>query len=957
MESLAEAAPLIERSTLVKDLVRCLRDNTRSGAIVVGGAGTGKTAVVKAAIRELGPGRHLIRLTATPALAAVPFGALAPYLSRLPDRELDSYAAVVEAMADSLKAEAECPLFVVDDAHCLDHGTVRQLAQAAATGAATILATCRPGPLIPEEFLSLWDDGIIAKFNLVPLSRTGTHQLCEQVLRADVSPWVSALFHDAADGNPLMLMSLIQHARSTGALGCRHGVWFLLANPDMAQVPAADVVDRQLRSMTPEEKTAATIVALAGPLSLAQILRISGPKAVDALDTAGIIAVSAGHDRLVRPASPIVGEIIRQRVPAGRSSALRSSVLSLPSERAAVPGAALNRLRWSLDCGVEIPPAQLLHAAVAANTALDPATAARAAGAIRDARFLSEARIQLAYSHFIAGRPQAAVACLETAQPVRAGRPSYLAALLAARLGSTTPARESQSSAHAPGHAPEDRPWAGTAAAGVAAELLNRTWDGRFMAVGTGLRELVETTGIPPEIRVPAVSLLAELLTAQGRLRTGLRLDGEAWNGARSGSQGLPLVFEDLVVRHCLNLIRAGDWDGLGRVLDDYAAREPGRLLYSGGMLHLMRGYSRLRQGRMRECLAEVRLGVEELTIADPLNLLPFAHAVAAYAAAAVGRQFEASQHCLDFRLSDYREPKTLRLLAEAYCRAAEPGAGPLGSGLDSASADGPGTGSAGLDSAGTGSAGTGSAGTGSAGLEGPGVSALSRLADEAMREGLRGVETDIRRLAFRSGDVSGADALAMSSRAVDGPEARLLESYALAVSASDAADLIGISDDALGGGHGLLALEAAQQAERILADDPDRWRLTAVQRRVHHRLVEAGMSAHLEIVHSDHGAALTGRESEVLDLVSRGATNAEIATALCLSPRTVEGHLSRIFAKLGVGRRADLLDHSTLDHSTLDHSTLDRGTLDHGTLDHGTLEQERPAQQTPAQGTLSPEP
>ncbi|CAH0260565.1 MULTISPECIES: helix-turn-helix transcriptional regulator [unclassified Arthrobacter] len=875
MESLAETAPLIERSTLLKDLVRCLRDDTRSGAIVVGGAGTGKTAVVKAALRELGPRSHVIRLTATPALAAVPFGALAPYLSGLPDRELDSYAAVVEAMAGSLRAEADRPLFVVDDAHCLDHGTVRQLAQAAATGAAGILATCLPGPMIPEEFLSLWDDGIIAKFDLAPLSRTGTHQLCEQVLRADVSPWVSAVFHDAADGNPLMLMSLIQHARTTGALGCRHGVWFLLANPDMARVPAADVVDRQLRSMTPEEKTAATIVALAGPLSLAQILRISGPKAVDALDTAGIIAVSAGHDRLVRPASPIVGEIIRHRVPAGRSSALRSSVLSLPSERASVPGADLNRLRWSLDCGVEIPPVQLLRAAVGANTALDPATAARAAGAIRDPRFLSEARIQLAYSHFIAGRPQAAVVCLESARPVRPGRPSYLAALLAARLGAATLARDAVTSTHGPGRAPEEQLEGGAAAAGLAAELLGRTWDGRFTAVGTGLRDLVETTGTPPEIRVPAISLLAELLTAQGQLRTGLRLDGEAWNGARSGSLGLPLVFEDLVVRHCLNLIRAGDWDGLGRVLDDYAAREPGRLLYSGGMLHLMRGYSRLRQGRMRECLTEVRLGVEELAIADPLNLLPFAHAVAAYAAAAVGRHYEASQHCLAFRLSVYREPKTLRLLAEAYCRAAEPEGAP----------------------------------------DQGGASALALLADEALHEGLRGVETDIRRLAIRGGDVSEAEAeaLALSSRAVDGPEARLLESYALAVSASDAADLIGISDDALGGGHGLLALEAAQQAERILADDPDRWRLTAVQRRVHHRLVEAGMSAQLEIVHSDHDAALTGREAEVLDLVSRGATNAEIASALCVSQRTVEGHLSRIFAKLGVGRRADLLGYSSL--------------------------------------------
>ncbi|MFF2030189.1 LuxR C-terminal-related transcriptional regulator [Arthrobacter sp. NPDC058192] len=866
MESLAKSVPLIERQALVKDLVRCLSDGTGSGALVIGAAGTGKTAVVKAAVRELGPSGHVFRLTATPALAAVPFGALSPYLSRLPDGELDSHAAVVEAMTGSLKSEADRPLFVVDDAHCLDPGTVRQLAQAAATGSAGILATSRPGPMIPEEFLSLWDDGIIAKFDLGPLSRTGTHQLCEQVLRAEVSPWVSALFHDAADGNPLMLMSLIHHARNSGALGFRHGVWFLLANPDMAQVPAADVVDRQLRSMTPEEKTAAMIVALAGPLSLAQILRISGPKAVDALDTAGIIAVSPGQDRLVRAASPIVGEIIRHRVPAGRSSALRSSVLSLPSVRAAVPGAALNRLRWSLDCGVDVPPAQLLQAAVAANTALDPSTAARAAGAIRDPSFLPDARIQLAYSHFILGRPDTASAFLESAQPLRAGRSSYLAALLAARLGSASPSRHLHADA---GHLPqEEQLHDGTAVAGVAAELLSQEWDDRFMAAGTGLHELVATSGANSEIRVPALSLLAEVLTAQGRLHTGLRLDGEAWRGARSASLALPLVYEDLVVRHCLNLIRAGDWNALGTVLDDYAAREPGRLLYSGGMLHLMRGYSRLRQGRMRESLAEVRLGVEELSIADPLGLLPFAHAVAAYAAAAVGHRREASQHSLAHRQLVYREPKTLRLLAEAYSRAAD-----LGDGADPS-----------------------------------GLEALARLADQAQHEGLRGVESEIRRLAFRSGDTSGAEALALSSSAVDGPEARLLESYAAAVAASDAVDLIGISDDAQNGGHALLALEAAQQAERILEDEPDRWRLSAVQRRVHHRLVEAGMSAQLEVVHSDRGAALTAREAEVLQRVSGGATNAEIAAELCVSQRTVEGHLSRIFAKLGVGRRADLL-------------------------------------------------
>jgi DNA-binding NarL/FixJ family response regulator len=49
----------------------------------------------------------------------------------------------------------------------------------------------------------------------------------------------------------------------------------------------------------------------------------------------------------------------------------------------------------------------------------------------------------------------------------------------------------------------------------------------------------------------------------------------------------------------------------------------------------------------------------------------------------------------------------------------------------------------------------------------------------------------------------------------------------------------------------------------------------------------------------------LTEREREVLRLVASGANNAEIAEALYLSERTVKGHISAIFAKLGVRDRA----------------------------------------------------
>ncbi|MET3811717.1 LuxR C-terminal-related transcriptional regulator [Arthrobacter sp. UYEF3] len=875
MENLTDAAALIGRSGVVRDVVRCLRDAGRAGALIVGSSGSGKTAVAKAVLAELQPQGTVVRLAATPALAAVPFGALAPYLAGLPARDLDSYAAVLGAVTANLRSEPTWTLFMIDDAQSLDRGTIQLVAEAVATGAARLLATCRPGPLIPEEFLALWDDGIIAKFDLAPLSRAEVHQLCEQVLQSDVSPWVSELFANLTEGNPFMLLSLIDHARTTGSIGQRRGTWFLLAPPDLGGVLAADLVDHQVRSMTAEEQTAADIVALAGPLSLGQVLRFSSPRAIDALDMAGIITVSRNLDRIVRPASPLIGEIIRGRVPAARSAGLRADLLALPWA-AALPDSLLNQLRWSLDTGADLASPDLIRGATAANIGLDPATALRAAGAVREEGFLSEARIQLAYANYILGRPEASEGHLAAAHPVRYGRASYLAALLYARLGSPATAIELPLEAGTEVPDPDGQEqllWAAPSV-GLATSILVRNWDGRIAELQARLQDLVAATEKNPEIRIPAVSRLAGVWTAQGRVLAGLGIDREAWRGVQGAGLALPLVYEDVLARHCLNLIRAGEWEELASVLDDYTAALPSRLLSSGGLLHVMRGYSRLRQGRIPESLAELLLGVEELLITDPWELLAFAHAATAYAAATLGHTDEAREQAVAFRSAVYREPETLGLLAEAYCSAAEIA--------------------------------TGSA-RGRNGDGAPGE--LERLAAEAQRQGLSAVETDIRRLALRGGDAAAAEALAASSAAVEGPEALLLRSYALAVAASDSAELAALSDQAMSAGYLLLALEAGQQAAHLLESDSDKWKLTAVQRKVHHRMVAAGMSGHMDIIRGEHYADLTSRESEILKLVAGGASNAEIAAQLTVSQRTVEGHLYRIFGKLGVSRRAELVD------------------------------------------------
>jgi DNA-binding NarL/FixJ family response regulator len=51
--------------------------------------------------------------------------------------------------------------------------------------------------------------------------------------------------------------------------------------------------------------------------------------------------------------------------------------------------------------------------------------------------------------------------------------------------------------------------------------------------------------------------------------------------------------------------------------------------------------------------------------------------------------------------------------------------------------------------------------------------------------------------------------------------------------------------------------------------------------------------------------ALLSRRERQIAELISSGKTNREIAAELFLSVKTVEGHLAKVFGKLGVSRRA----------------------------------------------------
>ncbi len=61
-----------------------------------------------------------------------------------------------------------------------------------------------------------------------------------------------------------------------------------------------------------------------------------------------------------------------------------------------------------------------------------------------------------------------------------------------------------------------------------------------------------------------------------------------------------------------------------------------------------------------------------------------------------------------------------------------------------------------------------------------------------------------------------------------------------------------------------------------------------------------------IEQSEDDRPGGLTGREKQVLSLVAKGRSNADIASELFVSTKTVSVHVSNILAKLGVGSRTE---------------------------------------------------
>ena len=96
-----------------------------------------------------------------------------------------------------------------------------------------------------------------------------------------------------------------------------------------------------------------------------------------------------------------------------------------------------------------------------------------------------------------------------------------------------------------------------------------------------------------------------------------------------------------------------------------------------------------------------------------------------------------------------------------------------------------------------------------------------------------------------------------------------------------------------------------AREPLRAALDVAHRHGARALAERAHTELVASGARPRRVLLSGVD--ALTPSERRVADMAAAGRTNREIAQALFVTARTVEGHLTHVFQKLGIESRAEL--------------------------------------------------
>ena len=837
----------------------------RSGVVIVGAAGVGKTRLAREvlALAERA-GECTNWIVGTESARALPLGA---FTSLLGDAIADPMPNV-RSLINSFVAQQRRGRIVigVDDAHLLDGLSAHVVHQLAQNRAARLVVTMRCGADEPDAITALWKDDLLARLDLEPLSADAARGMIEEILGGVVEARSARRFWKLTGGNALFLRQLVKDQVDAGRMRQTAGLWVWDGDVAVSQ-SISDMVGRQLRRLTPEVALVIDALSQCEPLAVDALCDLAARADLETAEQMRLVTVErSGGELVARLAHPLYGELRRSTVGEMYLSKLRGRLAErLAKDPDPDRQATVRRALLALESDLPTDPRLCLQAAQHAMTLLDLDLADRFATAAADA-----------------GAPDAL--------PIRA-----LNLLL---LGRGAQAEEVLSVIATDG-ADGAHQWSALRAANLLWML------GRLDAAETLLHELVQQPATPADrFACAAVEACVDAASA--------RCDAAVEKATAALESGSLTDFHAMMASVALTMALGA----LGRVEDLSAVAQSAmdRAMTSFQASHMRFWFASVYAracrltGRIDECVAMVqRLAdsaheVPSLAYANLTSLMGHAELMRGNAHTAVGLLREALAGVERHGVTTGLRPATCFALAEAHAKLGH------GEAAEKAIAEARSSVPAGFLHMQTAL----SVSTGwsliANGCVTEAVVAVRAAAADARARNQPTHEVACFQAAAQWGDSSFAGRARELADGLAMPLAEVVARHTESLASGNGEGLLEASSGYQGIGDRAAAADAAAQAAVAFTRAQQRKRgLRAAA--IAKQLSDACGGLCTPALRTPASQPLTGRQREVVEYVVAGLSNREIAKKLVMSIRSVEGHVYRACLRVGANSREELAD------------------------------------------------
>jgi DNA-binding CsgD family transcriptional regulator/tetratricopeptide (TPR) repeat protein len=840
-----------------------------AGVVLTGPPGVGKSRVARviaaAAARR---GAVVEWIQATDATRDMPLGAFGPLLPT--DADASTPLELLRKTASSLRTRSRGRrlVLVVDDTHLLDPASATLVHQTVQSGNAFVLATLRTGVEVPDAIVSLWKDGLAERIDVDALDEPDVAQVVRAALDGEVEVATAHRLWSATRGNALYLHELVLAGVRSGALHAVDGTW-RWRGPLTGDGTLLDVLEVRLAGLDDRQRNALDVLAVGEPLGIEVFEGLVGIDVVDDLERQDLIRIWRDERREEASlAHPLYRDLLKQ--------AMGSDELALAQERLAQAveaaggrrrGDLLRVALWRLAGPVEARADLLVAAAAEAEFRFDLELAERLARVAVERDESSTSWHALASSLRAQGRNDEAddawarALDIETDAARRVGLAQSRAANLFFGMGD-----------------------GGRAVAALDAVILDATTQDLRDTIGSlvGMFDLYRG-------RIDTALAAAVPILERGGVGADARIDAALTASAGYALRGRPadaIAVVDTNIAIALqqpevSSIAAGALMAArllaqsmdGRLIE---ALDSARVVYDlavdmgthDGVAGLSFAIGQLYEsmGDVASARRHLSEGLALLREHDRNGYLPWCLAELALTHVLAGDLTDAAEALAD---ADRHEQRDLRLFrprvdtARYVLRA----------------------------------------------IEDPeeGIAGLVRTAEGALADGHLVLGAMAYHEAIRFGGAAVvAGPLARLVVSTDSGLVRAFAMHARAAASTDGAELDDVATTFETMGALLSAVDAATAAAAAHAAQGANARRVASQQRAESILDRCAGARPPWVVRST-GDALSARELEVAALAATGLSSREIADRLYVSVRTVDNHLYRLYAKLGVDNRDDL--------------------------------------------------